>query len=69
LRDFVTDKTRNEALAFDHAVLVAVEFISEQMAGGVRSSFAQWPRDAYLVMIECPVTGFAELMQELKGAE
>lgn len=61
------DKTRSEALAIEHAGLVAGEFIQERIAEGLGSDLAQWPRDAYLVMIECAITGFVERMQELKN--
>jgi len=63
----VIDKTKNEALAIEYAGLAAGQFIQEQIANGLGSDLSKWPRDAYLVMIECAITGFVERMQELKN--
>jgi hypothetical protein len=63
----VIDKTRSEALAIEHAGLVASEFVQERIAEGLGSDIAQWPRDAYFVFVECAITAFVERMQELKN--
>lgn len=63
------DKTRNEALAIEYAGLMVGEFIQEQITKGLGSDLAHWPRDAYLVMVECAITAFVERMQELKDSD
>jgi hypothetical protein len=62
----VIDKTKNEALALEHASLYAGEFMQEQ-AASLGTDLAKWPRDAWMTLVECAVTGFVERMQELKN--
>ena len=60
------DKTRNEALAIEHAGITAGQFVQEMIDGGYGSDITKWPRDAYATFVECAITGFVERMQELK---
>lgn len=63
------DKTRNEALAIEHAALVAGEIVTEQVARGVGSDLARWTPEAYHALIESAITAFVERLQELKAVE
>ena len=62
------DKTKNEALALEHSSVMAGEFMAEMAGNGLGTDLAKWPRDAWMALMECAVTGFVERMQELKAA-
>ena len=61
------DKTKNEALAIEYASVTAGEFAQEMIAQGYGSDIAKWPREAWMTLMECAITGFVERMQELKN--
>jgi len=63
----VIDKTKNEALAIEHAALVAGQIVQEQIDAGHGSDVARWQPEAYHAFVESAVTAFVERMQELKG--
>ena len=56
----------NEAQALEYASLYAGQFI-EAHAHEIGTDLAKWPKEAWMQMIECAVTGFVERMQELKN--